>query len=126
MANELQLDLNVALANGNLSDQFKPGSIRLDQASAYFFRRVVTVTATPTALDLEGTEIVANGFIVMRHLGLNSVVIEWGHWNPTGPVLTVIGQLKSGEPTLFRLKAGLKIGFQSASSTFVDIRAYNN
>lgn len=112
MANEITLNINAKVVNGNFVDSFNlNGTTQLDQAASGADGGVVSVTTSETTISLSrlGTE----GYLFLRNLDATNY-IEFG---PDATGMVALGKLKPGEAAVLRLKPGVTLKAQANTAT---------
>ena len=101
MANEITVNLQVNVANGNYSRRAAPGAINVDQAAQGQAGGVLSIGTSEETITL--TDITTKGWAFFRNLDATNYV-EWGP--ESGGSMIGIGRLEPGEPAALRLIPG--------------------
>lgn len=122
MADELKINVNARLDNGNFKDRFEPGQIAITQ-TAIGGHRPIVVVGTSEEVIATG-DVSTLGWLLMRNLDATNYV-DWGP--ESGGAMVAIGRIEPGEIAMFRLKPGVTIRAQAnTASCKIDLRVYED
>lgn len=108
MANELKVNVEANLRNGNHSVTFAPGVVAVTQAAIGGIDNVVSVGTSEEVISIG--DVATLGWCFLRNLDATNYV-EWG---PTSAGAMVgVGRLEPGEVAACRLKPGITLRMQA-------------
>ena len=124
MANEISVNLNVRVVNGNMTETIQPGQIQIDQAAVGRAGHAQSIGfAAPEVVDLG--DISTNGVMYLRNLDETNYVT----YGPQSDAATieVMGKLKPGEVALFRLAPTIVLWAQAdTADCLLDIKLFED
>ena len=104
MANEITVSLRAKVVNGNLTNEFNPGTLQITQAAQGMYAPVVAVGTSEE--DLLSPDVATPGIMCLRNLDATNYV-DWGP--KSGGSMVAVGRLKAGEVALIRIGSSVTI-----------------
>jgi len=127
MANEIQVNSYVTIANGNLQYTSSPTSFLADMTGTHG-PSPGAVTATTAGVDISFTQITIPGVCVIQNLDATNFV-TFGIWDPESGLFYPLGEVQPGEIYVFRLSRqlaqehGTGAGTAGPSTNTFDVKA---
>lgn len=113
MADELQVSIRGTLVNGNLREEFNPGTVKVTQAAIGAHAPVVSVTTA--GVTISDGDVSTLGWAFFRNLSTGNFVTI-GPEN-TATALQPFMRLEAGEPAALRLAPGITIRATADTTT---------
>lgn len=104
MANEITLNLSLAVTNGKMKQRFEPGAISVTQSAAEAYAPVVSVGTSEE--DLPVGDVATVGFLCVQNLDATNYVT---YGPKSGGSMVAFGRIKPGEVAILRLEPGVTL-----------------
>lgn len=112
MANELQANLAIALANVKLFDTIPFEQLLITQSVAEFQGHTISVTTGE--VDLDTTGITTLGYLYVKNLDTTNYIT---YGPKSAGVMVAFGRLKAGEAAWLRLEPGITLRWAANTAT---------
>jgi len=109
MANELTINLTMALANGELVENFAPAQLSVDQDSVGAYR-AVQIVGSSAEEDMAVGDVASEGWLFLKNLD----PVNYVTYGPNdGAVMEPIGRIEAGEFAALRMEPGTTMRMQA-------------
>jgi hypothetical protein len=122
VANEIQLNISMVVANGTFRDTFVPGPIAVTQSAIGRGGYVQSIGTSEEVIDFG--DVVTNGYAILRNLDTTNYV-DYGP--ESSGALVLMGRLKAGEVAILRVSPGVVMrAIAHTAAVKLDVRLYED
>lgn len=122
MADEISVVVDMTLDNGNVSHDFRPDTVSIDQSTARFVDEILDIGTSEETISFG--DITTKGMAVFENLDSTNYV----QWGPDSTGMVTIGRINAGETAgPFRIDDGATLKMQAnTASCKVRVILYEN